>query len=41
MAEAIKYVQGIGLENITAHEKDLLAYATIKLQSIPDLIMYR
>src|ERR1035437_1512059 len=34
LAEAIRYVQLIGLENISAHEHDLLVYATGKLMEI-------
>ncbi len=34
---AIDYVTGLGLENIAAHETDLLQYATEKIKRIPDL----
>ena len=34
LAEAIKYVKSIGLDQIAAHEKELLSYATDKLRSV-------
>ncbi len=37
LATAIKYVQKLGLENIAAYEKDLLEYATKKLNTIDGL----
>ena len=37
LAAAIDYVQGIGLERIAAHEHDLLAYATTRLNQIEGL----
>ena len=37
MGAAIKYINGIGLENIAAHENDLLAYGTEKLSEINSL----
>ncbi|HKL07393.1 MAG TPA: cysteine desulfurase [Bacteroidales bacterium] len=37
MAKAIEYIQGIGLENIEAYEKELLEYATQKLNAIEGL----
>lgn len=37
LAKAIKYIQGIGLENIEAHEKELLEYATQKLNAMEGL----
>lgn len=37
LGAAIDYVQSIGLEAIAAHEHDLLAYATEKLQAINSL----
>ena len=37
MATAIEYIQNIGLEEIAAYEKELLDYATDKLQSIEGL----
>ncbi|HSH52713.1 MAG TPA: aminotransferase class V-fold PLP-dependent enzyme, partial [Bacteroidales bacterium] len=37
MAKAIEYIQGIGLENIEAYEKELLEYATQKLNAIDGL----
>lgn len=37
LATALDYVQKIGLPAITAYEHELLAYATVGLQSIPGL----
>ena len=37
MGAAIEYINGIGLENIAAHENDLLAYGTEKLSEINSL----
>lgn len=37
MAKAIEYIQDIGLENIAAYEKELLEYATQKLNAIEGL----
>jgi len=37
MAKAIEYIQGIGLENIEAYEKELLEYATQKLNAMEGL----
>jgi cysteine desulfurase/selenocysteine lyase len=37
LATAIEYVQNLGLENIAAYEKELLNYATKKLESIEGL----
>ncbi len=37
MATAIEYIQNIGLEEIAAYEKELLDYATDKLQSVEGL----
>jgi len=37
LAKAIKYIQSIGLENIEAHEKELLEYATQKLNAMEGL----
>ncbi len=34
---AIEYVESVGLEDIAAHEDDLLRYATEALQSIPEV----
>ncbi len=39
-AEAIDYMNGIGFNNIKAHEDQLLHYVTAKLQEIPGLIIY-
>lgn len=35
LAEALRYVQDIGLEAIAAHEEALLKYATAQLQALP------
>lgn len=40
LAEAIKYIEQIGLENIAKYEKQLLEYAQEKLMSIPKLKIY-
>jgi len=37
LAEALKYVNAIGLENIHAYENELLQYATEKLSRVPGL----
>ena len=37
LGEALRYVSGIGLENIAAYENELLAYATDKIQTISEL----
>jgi cysteine desulfurase / selenocysteine lyase len=37
LGAAIEYINGIGLENIAAHENDLLAYGTKKLSEINSL----
>lgn len=40
LAEAIKYLDSIGVENVANHEKKLLDYATEKLALIPEIIIY-
>ena len=40
LAEAIRYVQLIGLDNIAAHEHDLLTYATTKLMEIEGMRIF-
>jgi cysteine desulfurase/selenocysteine lyase len=35
LGSALKYVNGVGIENIGAHEQDLLEYATAKVSAIP------
>ncbi|MFP4619884.1 MAG: aminotransferase class V-fold PLP-dependent enzyme [Bacteroidales bacterium] len=40
MAEALKYLQKIGLDEISAYEKTLLDYATTRLKAIPGLKIY-
>jgi cysteine desulfurase/selenocysteine lyase len=37
LAEALKYVDHIGMDHIAQHEHDLLVYATQKLKAIPGL----
>ncbi len=37
MGAAVDYLEGIGMERIRAHEADLLAYGTARLESIPGL----
>ncbi len=39
LAQAIDYVETIGLENIAAYEHELLQYATQKLSTIPGLVI--
>ena len=40
LGEAVEYVQRIGLDRIAAHEHDLLAYATERLQAIDGVRIY-
>ena len=40
MAEALKYLQKIGLDEIADHEEELLNYATSRLEEIPGLTIY-
>lgn len=40
LAVALKYLQKIGLDEISAHEQYLLNYATSKLKDIPDLKIF-
>jgi cysteine desulfurases, SufS subfamily len=40
LAEAIRYMQSLGMDNIAEHEEQLLRYATQKLLSIPGLTIY-
>jgi cysteine desulfurase/selenocysteine lyase len=35
LGAALDYVSRLGIENITAHEQDLLAYATEQVSSVP------
>jgi cysteine desulfurase/selenocysteine lyase len=37
LGAALEYVNGLGIENIGAHEHDLLEYATAKIMAIPDV----
>lgn len=37
MAEGLKYMQNLGLDNIMQHEKELTAYATARLNEVPNL----
>ena len=37
---AVKYIQNIGLENISKYEKELRAYAISKMKRIQDIIIY-
>ncbi|MCQ2198835.1 MAG: cysteine desulfurase [Paludibacteraceae bacterium] len=37
LASALDYVSNLGLDNIIAHENDLLAYATEKMKTIEDM----
>lgn len=40
LAEALRYVESIGLSNIAAHEHDLLDYATEKLLALEGITIY-
>ncbi|MDC0190168.1 cysteine desulfurase [Rhodospirillales bacterium] len=40
LAAAIDYVDGIGVENISAHEQELLAYATERLNEVDGITIY-
>ncbi len=40
LAEGIKYILNIGLNNIAEYEKELLEYGTQQLQNIPELKIY-
>ena len=40
LGAAIDYVNELGIENIAAHEHDLLVYATTRLSEIPGLTIY-
>jgi len=40
LGAAIKYLEEIGIDNISAYEEDLLSYATEKLTSIPGMRIY-
>jgi cysteine desulfurase/selenocysteine lyase len=39
LGAALNYVKSLGIENIGAHEHDLLEYATEKLSAIPDVLL--
>lgn len=40
LATAIDYVESLGLDNIAAHEHELLEYATKRLESIPEMRIF-
>ena len=40
LATAIDYVESLGLDNIAAHEHELLEYATKRLESIPGMCIF-
>ena len=40
LSEALRYVEALGMDNIAAHEADLLSYATRELTAIPGLTIY-
>ena len=40
LARAIDYVESLGLDNIAAHEHELLEYATKRLESIPGMRIF-
>lgn len=37
LGAAIRWLEAVGIDNVTAHEEDLLAYGTAELQKIPGL----
>ncbi|WP_426749175.1 SufS family cysteine desulfurase [Myxococcus sp. Y35] len=37
LAAAIRYLESLGMENVAAHDRELLAYATRALESVPGL----
>ncbi|GHG68200.1 cysteine desulfurase [Comamonas sp. JC664] len=39
LAAAIRYLESLGMENVAAHDRELLAYATQALESVPGLRM--
>jgi cysteine desulfurase / selenocysteine lyase len=39
LGAALDYVNGLGIQEIAAHEDDLLAYATEALSSVPDIVL--
>jgi cysteine desulfurase / selenocysteine lyase len=39
LGAALDYVNGLGIQEIAAHEDDLLAYATDALSSVPDIVL--
>ena len=40
LAKAIDYLDGLGIENVAAHEHELLEYATSLMETIPGLRIY-
>jgi cysteine desulfurase/selenocysteine lyase len=40
LGKAIEFMQQVGIENIAAHEADLLTYATQRLQSLPEVRLF-
>lgn len=40
LGKAIEFMEGVGLENISVHEADLLSYATDKMRDIPGVRLY-
>ena len=40
LGAALDYLMGLGIENVTRHEHDLLVYATERLHTIPGLKIY-
>ncbi|NVJ06831.1 cysteine desulfurase [Myxococcus sp. AM001] len=39
LAAAIRYLEALGMENVAAHDRELLAYATQALEAVPGLRM--
>lgn len=40
LGTALEYLQGIGIDHIAAHEKELVSYAMEKMRHVPDIILY-
>ena len=40
LAEAVRYLDSVGMESVRAHEKELLSYALKRMKEIPGLILY-
>jgi cysteine desulfurase/selenocysteine lyase len=40
LGAAVDYLEGLGMDNVRAHERDITAYALERLSSIPDITIY-